>query len=832
MYSNVRAILATVFLTVLMVGCGGTSSPYVATTPPALAPPKITTQPQSVTVWSPATATFSVQATGDALQYQWKKNGIDLAGQIQNAYITPLTSVDDHGTVFTVVVSNSGGPVTSNAAVLSVNEKPTILQNPGDLSVLEGQPATFTVQGHGTPVLQYQWKRNGTAIPGATSTTYTIPATVRTDNGATFTVVVTNALDSTTSAPAKLTVGSATAPPVITQQPTTLTVLVGQTGSFTVGANGTAPLRYQWRKNGTPMAGQTANVLTFTNAQDTDAGTYDVLVQNDAGTATSQAATLTVVVTPPSILTQPADTVVGTGQKATFTVVAAGSPVLQYQWRKNGTDLPGATANSYTTPVTTLADDFSLFSVRIKNSAGTTLSDNARLRVFLARTLRGQLGTLFETPAGEVSVPQDLSSVGLEAIQPNGQGGFVHYPGVGLADGTFSIAGVPPGPFYAFVLGSGGAPTAGLWTTNEFLDLRSLKAGRADGVLATKDQALLALSILGPLAGQTTRMQAIIPTLGLAQEQLGTGSTYRFPWKGLPLADDAKDELWAVGLATQTAAGTAVTTIAGALEVPAFAIAPTSETRKDVTLAATLANQTATWQVNADAYANLLPSINPAVNAASRGLLRVDLLAQPLGFDLGPLPQWPLVLGFSTSQTGSLVDSGALRYGDPFPSTWGRFVRLRQEFTFDLVVPGLPQPTRITDAIQELWPQNIWPAAVRTPILGPVVQGRLNGQDFFNPQAHVGLTPTLNWTVRLQDHPTYYVVTLFKVNPSDGSLSSRLEVTTETASLAVADGLLETGSQYVARIEVVFSNGYNPGLPLRPSWSVISAPVYTAVFQP
>ena len=82
----------------------------------------ITGQPSSQTVAAGQTAAFSVAATGTApLSYQWQKGTIDIAGATSGSYITPATSLPDSGSTFRVVVSNSAGNATSNAATLTVN---------------------------------------------------------------------------------------------------------------------------------------------------------------------------------------------------------------------------------------------------------------------------------------------------------------------------------------------------------------------------------------------------------------------------------------------------------------------------------------------------------------------------------------------------------------------------------------------------------------------------------------------------------------------------------------------------------------------------------------
>src|SRR5438876_8823214 len=102
-----------------------------------------------------------------------------------------------------------------------------------------------------------------------------------------------------------------------------------------------------------------------------------------AGTVTSAAATLTVsaAAVAPTITTQPANQTATTGQTATFAVVAGGTAPLSYQWQKNGASIAGATAASYTTPVTTTADSGSTFAVVVTNTAGTVTSAAATLTV-------------------------------------------------------------------------------------------------------------------------------------------------------------------------------------------------------------------------------------------------------------------------------------------------------------------------------------------------------------------------------------------------------------------------------------------------------------------
>ncbi len=325
--------------------------------------PTITTPPANQTVTAGQTATFTVVAAGTApLSYQWQKNGASIAGATSASYTTPTTTTSDSGSTFAVVVTNTAGTVTSAVATLTVNPAPvapTITTPPANQTVTAGQTAAFTVVAAGTAPLSYQWQKNGVAISGATSSSYTTPATTSSDNGAQFTVVVSNTAGSVTSNAATLTVNAAPVAPSITTQPTSQTVTAGQATSFSVAATGTAPLSYQWQKNGANIAGATTASYTTPATTTSDGGsTFRVVVTNSAGTVTSAAATLTVNAAPvaPSITTQPTSQTVTAGQAASFSVAATGTAPLSYQWQKNAVAISGATSSSYTTPATTSSD--------------------------------------------------------------------------------------------------------------------------------------------------------------------------------------------------------------------------------------------------------------------------------------------------------------------------------------------------------------------------------------------------------------------------------------------------------------------------------------------
>jgi sugar lactone lactonase YvrE len=178
---------------------------------------------------------------------------------------------------------------------------PVITQPPADLAVTAGQPASFSVAASGTAPLAYQWQRGGADIAGATAATYTLPATVLGDSGATFRAVVSNAGGSVTSASATLTVTQSAPVLTITQQPANASVVAGAQASFVVAATcsaGTLTVQWQRSQGGGAFAdlpGATATTYSLgATLGDSGAMFRAALTCSGQSGATSQAAALTV----------------------------------------------------------------------------------------------------------------------------------------------------------------------------------------------------------------------------------------------------------------------------------------------------------------------------------------------------------------------------------------------------------------------------------------------------------------------------------------------------------------------------------------------------------
>jgi uncharacterized repeat protein (TIGR03803 family) len=211
------------------------------------APLLITRQPQTQQAFLGAAALFSVATFGQLpVAYQWRKNGQPLNddSRISGAHsrVLSLTNLDlPDAALYSVVVSNSHGSVTSAPAALQIIVSPPfIVSEPEDQTVLAGSAATLSVWVDGDEPLSYQWQKDGTNVVdsanvvGSTSDTLTILSAASTNSGV-YTVTVSNALLSVASDPATLTV----LPPV---QPGGSLSALHQFGGGFSGANPYAPL--------------------------------------------------------------------------------------------------------------------------------------------------------------------------------------------------------------------------------------------------------------------------------------------------------------------------------------------------------------------------------------------------------------------------------------------------------------------------------------------------------------------------------------------------------------------------------------------------------------
>ncbi len=247
--------------------------------------------------------------------------------------------------------------------------------------VTAGSTVSLSVTSDGTAPFTYQWKKDATALVGATGSTL-ILTNIQSANAGSYSVVVSNGAGSTTSDVSVISITSISIAPAITTQPVSQSVLAGVNVTFTVVASGAPTPTYQWKKDGAAISGATSASLTLSSVQTAAAGSYTVVATNSIGSVTSSGAILTVATTAsaPAITTQPLSQSVGAGVTVTFTAAASGTPTPAYQWNKNGTVISGATSATLTL-TNVQSSSVGTYSVVATNSVGSATSSGAGLTI-------------------------------------------------------------------------------------------------------------------------------------------------------------------------------------------------------------------------------------------------------------------------------------------------------------------------------------------------------------------------------------------------------------------------------------------------------------------
>ena len=346
--------------------------------------PAIVDQPVGGDVCSGNSYTFTVNATGSNLSYQWQHDGNNISGATSNTYTINNATTSDAGN-YTCVISNSCGSVTTQVAQLTVSDAVSITSQPQGDTLCEGSGFSVSVGATGN-ALTYQWRLNGNDIPGANNQTYVINS-VSTSDAGDYSCVVSNACGSVESNTATLVVNPL---PTISSQPQGGNICEGSDWTFNIVANG-SNLTYQWQHNGNNISGATSNVYSITNATTNDAGTYNCLISGDCGTISSDEVTLNVNETP-VVTTQPVDVSVNDGDNFTLSVAASGGN-LSYQWIKDGSNLidggniSGATTSTLSVSNAT-SNDEGWYWCAVSNQCGNVTSDSAQvtIMVFVSET--------------------------------------------------------------------------------------------------------------------------------------------------------------------------------------------------------------------------------------------------------------------------------------------------------------------------------------------------------------------------------------------------------------------------------------------------------------
>jgi len=242
---------------------------------------------------------------------------------------------------------------------------------------------THWVQGNGGVSTSAAWQTDS-AWGNKTGTTYTFKVKARYSSTYAQETALGDGAQGTPS-------GGSAVPPTVTQHPTAQSVCPGGTAHFSVSATGDAPLTYLWQKNQTNLSngghysGVTTATLTVSGADSGDVANYRCVVTNGAGSATSNAAGLTLKAAT-TITQHPQSQAIAVGGTANFTVAATGEGTLGYQWQKNSANLAnGGHYSGATTATLTVSsadsNDVANYRCVVTGGCGSATSNQAALSV-------------------------------------------------------------------------------------------------------------------------------------------------------------------------------------------------------------------------------------------------------------------------------------------------------------------------------------------------------------------------------------------------------------------------------------------------------------------
>jgi hypothetical protein len=316
--------------------------------------------------------TFTVTASGVGLTYQWYKGNVSpnnrLNGETNAPLILNAVQPSDEG-MYTVEVRNVCGNSVTESASLTIIPLTTIQSLTPSQGTCPGVPFTLSVQATGSN-LTYQWYRVVNAalnqpIAGATSASLTLPAPA---SGSYFVVVSGSCGPAVTSSTVKLTLS----PPTVLQVSSLVSsVCEGKSLTLSVRGSGPGTLSYAWTKDsptGTPLGN--ASSYTLTNAQVADAGTYYATLTSEC---TSQTVSIPVTVRYFRITTQPQSVNLCSGSTTLSVAVQAVGVTPTYQWKRNGTNIAGATSAS----LVVAANRPGSYTVEVKTACATVTSNAA-----------------------------------------------------------------------------------------------------------------------------------------------------------------------------------------------------------------------------------------------------------------------------------------------------------------------------------------------------------------------------------------------------------------------------------------------------------------------
>lgn len=358
---------------------------------------------------------ISVRATGAGVTYQWRRNGVNIAGATSPDLTINNATTASNGTYDCVITGTCPPSLVSNPCVLTVTTRPRTTMEPEPLALCPGASGTLTFAASGTS-LNYQWYRNGQRVEGGSSNTLSFTNYSTSMDGQYYCMATSNVPNPNNCI---VTVQSRTVtvagfrPPMVAEQPAkSIDACVGGNATLVAEFAGTG-LTYQWYRNGSRLDGAVANSLSLSGVRATDAGSYTCTATGTCGLSVSSDACVVTVIAKPTLTEQPVGQNLAIGDELRLSV--SGTDIRNVQWTRDGKDIAGATSAEYVVEAASLSDA-GYYAAKVVNSCGGVVSRAVRVTVSEKRIPQPEIA-LAQTSADFGTIPvgytQELDLNGL-----------------------------------------------------------------------------------------------------------------------------------------------------------------------------------------------------------------------------------------------------------------------------------------------------------------------------------------------------------------------------------------------------------------------------------
>jgi len=443
------------------------------------------------------------------------------------------------------------------------------------------------------------------------------------------------------------------------------------------------------------------------------------------------------------------------------------------------------------------------------------------------RTVTGVITLRHVTLDGEVVVPLDLSQAEIEALMPPD---FTSYPGAGQADGTFSIPGVPTGTYYLKI---GRVYTV---RSSDTIDHSWDLLGRSDAVEATISPTNLVFDVANLADWQEgDELQMFSAGSGTSGFRLYDGATNPpqvgdtaltaftvdlASVAGTPMLIDgsAGDSLVLAQLETTSDGAHTYQAIGRVFEPGGFTIEDGASANLTGAFVDVPQTETLELQLDRGAFEAALRSVGPP-DLGTYSLSVLGLHTLPEADTRGVYWDTADLIVFAPGWTTDISTvAGAWPYGDPYPQEWTRLVSA-YHYTYRWVQVGTADPRPVYSILEvQLDRASVSAAAPIEPIIGPVVNPRVNGANAYGALSGIGLAPTISWDAPSTGTADAYRVDVQRYLDYNGVTAHQRIAIFQTAetSLVLPPGVLEAGEHYIFHISATSMPGVDldatPGL--------------------